>query len=127
MSGCSLNPAEHPLQKLHKESKILIKEPSPIGVDRAWRWCIKRQLLCTKKHVRHPEALGKMADRRISGSRVSCPSQELLDLRDCGQRLRTEAADRGCGQRLRTEAADRGCGQRLRTEAADRGCEAGFI
>uniref|UniRef100_A0AAV2LZV7 Uncharacterized protein n=1 Tax=Knipowitschia caucasica TaxID=637954 RepID=A0AAV2LZV7_KNICA len=33
----TLKPAEHPLQKLHKESKILIKEPSPIGVDRAWR------------------------------------------------------------------------------------------
>uniref|UniRef100_A0AAV2LD91 Uncharacterized protein n=1 Tax=Knipowitschia caucasica TaxID=637954 RepID=A0AAV2LD91_KNICA len=59
MSGCSLNPAEHPLQKLHKKSK----------------------------HVRHPEALGRMADRRISGSRVSpftgAPGP---------QRLRTEAA-----------------------------------
>uniref|UniRef100_A0AAV2JV82 Uncharacterized protein n=1 Tax=Knipowitschia caucasica TaxID=637954 RepID=A0AAV2JV82_KNICA len=55
MSGCSLNPAEHPLQKLHKESK----------------------------HVRHPEALGKMADRRMSGSRT-CASIKSEVVQDEG-------------------------------------------
>uniref|UniRef100_A0AAV2KX81 Uncharacterized protein n=1 Tax=Knipowitschia caucasica TaxID=637954 RepID=A0AAV2KX81_KNICA len=87
MSGCSLNPAEHPLQKLHKESKILIKEPSPLGLT-GHGGGASRGSCCAQKSTFVTQQLW---GRWLTGGSVGDESVALH--RSCWT---SETADRGC-------------------------------